>query len=70
MSVIVRITAGFADGGALETALGDLRRMGAVRCLPPLGAAEGSAVLHVTVRGSDAAMTRAILRAAGGKLSP
>ena len=66
----ISLSARFRDGEALCAALGDLRRLGAVRCREELGAAPGSggAVLHLTVRPADASMARAILRRAGGTI--
>ena len=66
----VNVTARFGDPEALETALCDLRRLGAVRCSGALGlrAGETPSVLHVSVRPDDASLARAILRRAGGAI--
>lgn len=63
------ITARFASPEALEAALWDLRRLGAV-CRGSQLAGDGAAgsTLHITVRPDDASMARAILRRAGGTL--
>lgn len=61
------ISARFASPEALEAALWDLRRLGAVCCSPGLaGGTPAGSTLHVTVRPGDASMARAILRRAGG----
>ena len=63
------ITARFPSADALEAALWDLRRLGAVGCTPTLqGAVWEKPTLHVTVRPGDASMARAILLRAGGTI--
>ncbi len=66
-----RITARFPSSDALESALADLRRSGAVchtgSLVWPVGAAP---TVHFTVRAADACAARAIVRRAGGRLSP
>ena len=66
----VSLSARFPDADALDAALGDLRRLGAVRCGETLSppAASGGATLYVTVRPRDAAMARAVVRRAGGRI--
>ena len=51
------VAARFDSPEALETALSDLRRLGAVRCAGALG-----------LRPGDASLARAILRRAGGAI--
>lgn|GEM_PF-982390 len=62
------LTASFRSGEDLETALSDLRRLGAVRCAGSLVRPGESAAptLRITVRRDDASMARAVLRRAGG----
>jgi len=64
----ISVSARFPDGEALDGALGDLRRLGALRCRdresPPT--LRGAATLHITIRPGDASMARAVIRRAGG----
>ena len=60
------ITARFPTGEALDAALWDLRRLGAVGCMPTLAAALDRPTLHVTAKPGDASMVRAVVRRAGG----
>ena len=63
------ITARFPSADALDTAMWDLRRLGALRCWPTLqGTTQARPTLHVSVRPGDASMARAILRRAGGTI--
>lgn len=63
----VSLSARFGDGEALERALSDLRRLGALRCPEAERTAwNGAATMHVTLRPEDASMARAIVRRAGG----
>ena len=64
------IEARFGSAEELETALSDLRRLGAVRCSGALGLrmGESPSVLHVSVRTDDASLARAIVRRAGGAI--
>ena len=64
------VAARFDSPEALETALSDLRRLGAVRCAGALGLRPGEApaVLHISVRPGDVSLARAILRRAGGAI--
>ena len=65
------ITARFPSSDALETALADLRRSGAVCHTGGLVWRFGSAAtVHFTVRPADACAARAIVRRAGGRISP
>ena len=68
----IHVAARFETPEALETALWDLRRLGAVRCTgdrTPWRQSAG-AVVHISVREADASMARAVLRRAGGEISP
>ena len=64
------ISARFGEPEALEAALCDLRRLGAVRCSGVMGLRPGEtpAVLHISVRAEDASLARAILLRAGGTI--
>ena len=68
----VCVSARFCCREELESALSDLRRLGAVHCAgsarSPAGGAPG--VVHVSVAAANASMARAILRRAGGELLP
>lgn len=66
------VAARFDSPEALEAALCDLRRLGAVRCAGALGLRPGGApaVLRVSVRPGNASLARAILRRAGGSILP
>ena len=68
----VSVSARFGSAEQLETALSDLHRLEAVRCAGALGFRPVGlpAVLHVSVRPSDASLARAILRRAGGAILP
>lgn len=66
----VNVTARFSSAESLESALCDLRRLGAVHCAGALGLRPGTvpAVLHVSVRAADVSLARAILRRSGGAI--
>ena len=64
------VTARFSTPEEMEKALCDLRRLGAVSCLPTLetGRWKGPGVLHFTVSPARLSMARAVVIRAGGKL--
>ena len=64
-----RITVRFGSGEALEAALAELRRSGAVSPGPELFAPAGVATVHFSVRPADACRVRAIVRRAGGRIT-
>lgn len=66
-----RITARFPSSDALEAALADLRRSGAVCHTGSLAwPREAASTVHFTVHSADACLARTIVRRAGGRLSP
>ena len=64
----VNVAARFGSREELETALCDLRRLGAVHCFGAMKVPSWTTapVLHVSVRPGDESLARAILRRAGG----
>ena len=64
------VSARFECREELETALCDLRRLGAVHCPPALWDQPGRTpeTVHLSVPAAEASMARAILRRAGGTI--
>ncbi len=66
----VSVSARFDCREGLESALWDLRRLGAVRCQGTVAVPPGQATetVHLSVPPDNASMARAILRRAGGTI--